>query len=53
MAQAFARITLRAYQQISIQGLAPNYGCIWTGAKRLLHCVIYYGEEHGTELEAN
>jgi hypothetical protein len=53
MAQAFARITLKAYQQISIQGLVPNYGCTWTGAKHLLRCVIYYEEEHGTELEAD
>jgi flavorubredoxin len=37
MAQAFARITLKAYQQTDIQGLVPNHGCIWTGAKHLLH----------------
>ena len=53
MAQAFARITLKAYQQISIQGLVPDYGCIWIEAKHLPRCVIYYEEEHGTELEAD
>jgi hypothetical protein len=53
MAQAFARITLKAYQQISLQGLVSNYGCILTGAKHLPRCVIYYEEEYGTELGAD
>lgn len=53
MAQAFARITLKACRQTYIQGRVPNHGYTWTGQSICYIINCYEDQEHGTELEAD